>query len=237
MQREVTPLLDMAAFGSPSISFPLSIDSNSLERNTAGSDPREEEDKQVFHLDPERRQVSYYGPTSQNYHSSPCADRNIQGQHGRIDQSVDMDLDSPHIKRVVMDCFWKSNEVFGRAVDRELFTASQKAGGAAEYYSQALEDVILACGARNSTSAVIRRLGHRYVKRAKARLLMQIESPTIGSILGFMLLSNFDSSMGSHRVGWTYGGKWDPQGSKCIGSLLLMLSRNCFSITGGPGTP
>lgn len=208
-QRQATHLLEMAAFGSPAMSLPLSIDSNALEQNTAGPDPREEEENQVFHLDPERRQVSYYGPTSQNYHSSPCADRNLQGQPCTIDQGVDMDidLDSPHIKRVVMDCFWKSNEVFGRAVDRDLFMTTQKAGDASEYYSKAFEDVILACGARNSASAVIRSLGHRYVKRAKAGLLMRLESPTVGSILGFMLLSHFDSSMGSHRVGWTYGGK------------------------------
>ncbi|KAJ9641713.1 hypothetical protein H2204_002775 [Knufia peltigerae] len=234
--RYATSLMDMAALESPAMPFPLSIDSNTLEyNNTAGRDgpeeeeeEKEEEEKPRFHLDPERRQVSYYGPTSQNYHSSPCADRNIQGQPCTIDplESVDMDidLDSPHIKRVIMDCFWKSNEVFGRAVDRDLFMASQKTGDASEYYSKALEDVILACGARNSTSAVIRSLGHRYVKRAKAGLLMQLESPTVGSILGFMLLSNFDSSMGSHRVGWTYGG---------IGFLLLVdlgLHEDCSDL-------
>lgn len=187
--------------------FPLSINSAALEPTTE-ADPQAEEEKPLFHLDPERRQVSYYGPTSQNYHSSPCADRTFQREDGTIDNpSTGIDLDSPHIKRVILDCFWKSNEVFGRAVDQELFTAAHKAGEPSEYYSKALEDVMLACGARNSTSAVIRKLGPRYVKRAKAGLLMQLESPTIGSIQGFMLLSNFDSSLGSHRVGWTYGGK------------------------------
>lgn len=145
------------------MSFPLSVDFNAaLEQTTAGADPQEDEEKQLFHLDPERRQVSYYGPTCQNYHSSPCADRNLQGQRCTIDPVVDtgIDLDSPHFKRVVMDCFWKSNKVFGCAVDRDLFMASQTAGEASEYYSKALEDVALACGARNSTSAVIFGLGH-----------------------------------------------------------------------------
>ncbi|OQE01234.1 hypothetical protein PENVUL_c043G06397 [Penicillium vulpinum] len=122
------------------------------------------------------------------------------------DANVSLETDSLHVRRAILDIFWTSNELWSNIVDKEQFLASKVGGQASEYYSPSLEDAMLACGSRNSTSSVIRKAGRIYVNRAKEGLLTQVETLSIAAIQKLLLVSNFEAGDGYHRIGWTYCG-------------------------------
>lgn len=130
-------------------------------------------------------------------------------KEGDCDLEAAPNIDSPRLQKALFDAFWDWNDLklTLNIVDQAMFTMQREVGSASQYHSRFLEDVILACGSRMSSSSVIRQLGKKYAKRAKAGLEQQLESPTISSLQGFLLLSDFESTRGSERVGWTYGGE------------------------------
>jgi hypothetical protein len=148
---------------------------------------------------------SFYGPTSQPFLQFPCAEAEMASPGLDSDADPLMNIDSSYVRKPILDSYWKSNEVWSYVVDRELFTTS-KTMGSTKYYSVALEDAMLACGSRNSTSSAIRKLGRKLVSRAKARLSTELERPTITSIQTCLLVSNFESGAGRSQAGWTYCG-------------------------------
>jgi hypothetical protein len=178
-------------------------------RSTCGSN--EEECPLRFYVDPcQRGLLGFFGPTS-HWHlqlHSATPGRAEEGTDSVNNPEMAIEIDSPHVKRAIMDAFWTSNELWSNIVEKDLFVASEAGEQFSEYYSPALQDAMLACGSRNSTSSAIRRVGRIYADRAKEGLLSRVEDPKIASIQGLLLVSNFEAGNGRYRIGWTYCGKF-----------------------------
>lgn len=161
-----------------------------------------------FHAESDQAQLGFYGPTSQCYLQYRCSGPDLDDQDG--DSSLALlriDADAPSARKTILESYWRSNELWSSIVDRGFFTASKTAGHSPQYYSQGLEDAMLACGSRNSTSSAIRRVGREYLRRAKQSLYTEIERPTIASLQGCLLVSNYEAGMGQNRIGWIFMGK------------------------------
>ena len=76
-----------------------------------------------------------------------------------------------------------------------------------EYYSSFLENALLSCATRMSTSEGVRALGARYAARAKAEIAQELEYSNIATLQGFLLLSDFEATRGRDRLGYMYCGK------------------------------
>lgn len=153
------------------------------------------------------RQPGFYGTTSQYHVQLQCADIDLGFTEKDLEAELTIDIDSPHVQKTMLDSFWKSDQLWSNVVNKDLFMTHRAIGGSSKYYSISLEDAMLACGSRNSTSNTIRQIGRKFLDRARQGLLKQLESPTISTIQGFLLLSNFEAGIGRNRVGWTYCGK------------------------------
>jgi hypothetical protein len=171
-------------------------------------------------------QPGFYGITSQYHVQLQCADIDLGFSEKDLEAELTIDIDSPHVQKTILDSFWKSDQLWSNVVNKDLFMTHRAMGGSSEYYSISLEDAMLACGSRNSTSNTIRQIGRRFLDRAKQGLLKQLESPTISTIQGFLLLSNFEAGIGRNRVGWTYCGKDE---IRLHNLLLLIVHRNSNS--------
>lgn len=161
-----------------------------------------------FYAESDQAQLGFYGPTSQCYLQYHCSGPEVDDQDG--DSSLALlriDADAPSARKTILESYWRSNELWSSIVDRDFFTASKAAGHSPQYYSQGLEDAMLACGSRNSTSSAIRRVGREYLRRAKRSLYTEIERPTIASLQGCLLVSNYEAGMGQNRIGWIFMGK------------------------------
>lgn len=165
----------------------------------------------LFHAESDRAQLGFYGPTSQCYLQYPCHGPDLDDLE--IDPSppppllLKIDADSPSARKAVLESYWKSNELWSSIVDRCFFIAHKAAGHASQYYSQGLEDAMLACGSRNSTSSAIRKVGREYLRRAKMNLQIEIENPTVAALQGCLLVSNYEAGTGQNRIGWMFMGK------------------------------
>ncbi|KAJ9627369.1 hypothetical protein H2204_009780 [Knufia peltigerae] len=164
----------------------------------------------LFHAESDRAQLGFYGPTSQCYLQYPCHGPDLDDLE--IDPSppppllLKIDADSPSARKAVLESYWKSNELWSSIVDRCFFIAHKAAGHASQYYSQGLEDAMLACGSRNSTSSAIRKVGREYLRRAKMNLQIEIENPTVAALQGCLLVSNYEAGTGQNRIGWMFMG-------------------------------
>lgn len=180
-------------------------------RDRSTYESNEEECRPRFYADPRQPGLpGFFGPTSQwhlQFHSATPEPAEEEGTDSANNPEMAIEIDSPAVKRAIMDSFWTSNELWSNIVEKDLFMASEADGQFSEYYSPALQDAMLACGSRNSTSNAIRRVGRIYVDRAKEGLLSRVEAPSIASIQGLLLVSNFEAGNGRHRIGWTYCGK------------------------------
>jgi hypothetical protein len=198
------PLTPSTTMVLPDLEAPCNRDRSMCESN-------EEECRPRFYFDPRQRGLPcFFGPTSQwhlQFHSA-TPEPAEEGIDSANSPEMAIEIDSPHVKRAIMESFWTSNELWSNIVEKDLFMASEADGQFSEYYSPALQDAMLACGSRNSTSNAIRRVGRIYVDRAKEGLLSRVEAPNIASLQGLLLVSNFESGNGRHRIGWTYCGKF-----------------------------
>lgn len=161
-----------------------------------------------FHAESDLAQLSFYGPTSQCYLQYQCSGPELDDQDSDSSPPLlRVDADAPSVRKAILESFWRSSELWSSIVDRDFFVASKAAGHSSQYYSQGLEDSMLACGSRNSTSSAIRMVGREYLNRAKRSLQTEIESPTIASLQGCLLVSNYEAGVGQNRIGWMFMGK------------------------------
>lgn len=75
-----------------------------------------------------------------------------------------------------------------------------------QYYSEFLENSILACATRMSTSPGIRTLGPRYADQASSQITQELQKPNVATLQGFLLLSDFEATRGRDRLGYIYSG-------------------------------
>lgn len=148
---------------------------------------------------------AYFGPACPLHVSSPseCRSPGIAKQR----PGVHIDMDSPRLKLVLIDSYCRFQRCTVDLVHRDNFLSHREAGIRSQYYSAFLENSILACAARLSTSSAIRALSSSYARRAKADLVAELEDPKIATLQAMLLLSDYEMSEGRDRVGWIYCGR------------------------------
>lgn len=179
--------------------------------DSAALTPPEDEPVHPWEADWAGGQLRFYGPTTRAHTQLPPGDPLQADTEYELEEALGTtNLDSPQLQKILFNAFWTWNDLSltVNIVDKDLFNAHRALEEASsQYYSDFLQDSILACSSRMSTSGVIRRLGQRYADRAKGSLISHLESPTIATFQGLLLLSDFESTNGRERVGWTYAGR------------------------------
>lgn len=152
-------------------------------------------------------EVHYYGPTTQLHLKSPSANKVPPQPASKFDPDFVVDMDSNQLRRLLLQTCWAYYSWSVPVVDEELFTSHRKLGVRSQYYSTFLENCLLACATRISTSLGVRKLGRAYANRAKQDIVFELEHPTLASLAGFLLLSDFEATNAQDRAGWIYCGK------------------------------
>ncbi|KAL1888138.1 hypothetical protein Sste5346_009748 [Sporothrix stenoceras] len=122
---------------------------------------------------------------------------------------IDLDINSPHLRDTLLQLFFKYQVLWVTVVDKEAFFSHQALQANSGYgnppsrwYSKFLESTMLACGARLSTSKAVRALGIKYCDWAKTEMVRAMSEPTPANLQGFLLLSEFEVTLGNNRLGW-----------------------------------
>lgn len=189
------PAMANAQFRPPSL-----LHSSSNGRMTPSSDT----DPSRVDLDEADGQPRSYGPTSQPYiqrHSVPV------DTGDSVPDDRGLNIDSIPLRASLFNTYWKIQPHSIVIVDESFFVQGRDTGRRSEYYSEFLEDAILACATRLSTSDGVRALGPRYVDRAKAVIAQELERPNTATLQGFLLLSDFEATRGRDRLGYLYSGR------------------------------
>ncbi|KAF7554733.1 hypothetical protein G7Z17_g2712 [Cylindrodendrum hubeiense] len=102
-------------------------------------------------------QVRYYGPTTQ-LHIQSYSDRSTSiSTTNDILSTSDfiVDMDGPQLREILMNSCWSYYSRSVRVVDPQLFMAHRAVGKRSQYYSRFLEEALLACATRISTSQAV----------------------------------------------------------------------------------
>lgn len=153
-------------------------------------------------------QIRYYGPTTQLHIQSPPESRSTSSLNFGLESDFVVNMDSPQLRRVLLKSCWPYYSWSVQVVDEKVFMAHRAVGKRSQYYSSFLEHCLLACATRISTSQGVRKLGRAYAERAKQDIVFELEQPTLASLGGFLLLSDFEATMARDRAGWMYCGKY-----------------------------
>ncbi|KAK3652919.1 hypothetical protein LTR56_004867 [Elasticomyces elasticus] len=154
------------------------------------------------------------GPTPQ-YHARSSGmtqpyHRHQHLHHGQpyttIDESNDVEIavgtNTAHLKRKLLQSFFRYQPLWVTAVDEELFWEYREGRVSSMWYSDFLEASMLACAARLSSSSAVRSLGQQYSTQAKAEITRALENPSAASLQGFLMLSEYEVSQGRDSMGW-----------------------------------
>ncbi|KAF5010041.1 hypothetical protein FDECE_3759 [Fusarium decemcellulare] len=158
---------------------------------------------------PRGRSPSFYGATSHPHVVSPGDESESLATGGDDADGVNIDLDptSTHLRDHLFQSFFKYQTLWVDVVDKKTFLAHQANGDDSRWYSRFLENAILACGTRLSTSKSVRALGAMFCAKAKEQILAAMSEPTPANLQGFMLLSEYEVTKGNNRLGWMFCGK------------------------------
>lgn len=159
------------------------------------------------------RSPSFYGATSHPHVTSPGGGSDVSRSEAFDFVGIDLDPSSPHLQRQLLESFFKYQTLWVDVVDKEMFLLHQGSGQESRWWSEFLENVMLACGTRLSTSQTIRALGAKYCEKACALALEAMSEPTPANLQGFLLLSEYEVTKGNDRPGWMYCGQSKAQDS------------------------
>lgn len=161
-------------------------------------------------VDDANGQLRYYGPTTQPHIPSPVpsTERALTSCDDEAETGLYINMDSDQLKKWLLDRFWKMQPLSVTVVDQDLFMTQRALGKRTQFHTPFLEDAILACAARVSTSGAVRGLGAKYAERAKAEISAELEQPNMATLQGFLLLSDFEATRAHARTGWTYSGEF-----------------------------
>lgn len=182
---------------------PLSTAGSAQTDNGRLTPPGSEKETSRLDVDQDRGQVRFYGPTSNHHVHS----REIQVDSDPVRPGDEIEIDSPTVRRLLLEIFWKVQPLSIVLIERYDFERGRMNGARSDYYSEFLENSLLACATRMSTSPDIRSLGSKYAERATALVTTELQDPHIASLIGFLLLSDFESTRGRNRLGYMYCGK------------------------------
>jgi len=162
---------------------------------TASGPPHEHEAEEGF-----------FGPTSELHVSSPSEYLSRSQVPDRHNPAISIDMDSPGLQSSLLRSYWNYQTLSVVVVDAETFLSQRASKSRSQFYSKFLENTILACSARLSTSFAVRALGEEYAKRAKSELITELDGATMATLQGLLLLSDYEMTSARDRVGWIYCG-------------------------------
>ncbi|UPK89188.1 hypothetical protein LCI18_000123 [Fusarium solani-melongenae] len=177
-----------------------------------------------LNMDSTPGQLRYYGSTTQLYVQS-CHTQDVD-MPVNLDSTTGfvVDMESTQLRKSLIDSGWGHFSRFLSVVDEQLFKAHQAIGKRSQYYSRFLEAALLGCATRISTSRTIRSLGRAYVNQAKQDMVLELEQPTIATLQGLLLLSEFEATSARDRSGWIYSGITSPLRAYKISRLANLIS-------------
>ena len=151
-------------------------------------------------------QPSYYGPTSQRYVKDQEPWIAEQTEPKDNDDLMRTRLNAAPGRNFLMQIFFRAQQLSTPVVDEALFAAGRAKGARGQWYSSFLENAILACASRMSTSPSLRQLSAQHAERAKQAVLEEISAPNNATLQGLLLLSDFEATRGRNRLGYMFCG-------------------------------
>ncbi|OAL33981.1 hypothetical protein AYO20_06816 [Fonsecaea nubica] len=146
----------------------------------------------------------YFGPSCQLHVSSPSdVVKSVSGIHA---PGTQIDMDSDRLKTLLFNNYCNFQTLSVTIIHPELFLSHRARGLRSQHYSRFLENSMMACSARLSTSVAVRALGSSYAMRAKSEIVSELEDPNVATLQGMLLLSDYEMTEGRDRVGWMYCG-------------------------------
>ena len=151
---------------------------------------------------------TFFGATSHPHVASPGSDDSRAYSANEEDVvGIDLDPSSPKLRIQLLQSFFKYQTLWVDIVNKETFLLHQANQSGSKWYSKFLENAMLACGSRLSTSKRVRALGPSYHERAKSEALAAMAKPTPANLQAFLLLSEYEVTLGNDRMGWMFCGK------------------------------
>lgn len=117
----------------------------------------------------------FYGPTSQQYIQRRNLLSDSETMIAPSEPVEELNINTGPLRALLFQTFWKLQPNSVIVVEEALFQIGRDAGTRSEYYSAFLENSLLACATRMSTSEGVRRLGPRYADLAKAEIAQELE--------------------------------------------------------------
>ncbi|KAH6871227.1 fungal-specific transcription factor domain-containing protein [Thelonectria olida] len=152
------------------------------------------------------RSPSFYGATSHPHVVSPGEESRLTSFDELDAVGIDIDPTSLHLRDHLFQSFFKYQTLWVDIVNKESFFTHQANGNNSRWYSKFLENAMLACATRLSTSKSVRALGPSYCELAKDDVLRAMSEPTPANLQGFLLLSEYEVTQGNDRPGWMFCG-------------------------------
>lgn len=118
-----------------------------------------------------------------------------------VGKEAALGLDSSQVQKVLLEIAWRYLSLQTGLVHEQYFLSHRDLGVRSQYYSPFLENALLACASRVSTSTSIRNLGKPYIDRAVKDIPMELENPTLSTIQSFLLLADFEATRDRDRLG------------------------------------
>lgn len=170
---------------------------------------------------PQGQSPGFYGVTCHPHVVSPTDDFKSRlacfNDAGTV--NIDLDPNSTHLRDQLFQSFFKYQTLWVEVVNKKIFLTHQASGHDSQWYSEFLENAMLACSTRLSTSKSVRALGAMFCDKAKQQVLGAISEPTPANLQGFMLLSEYEVTQGNNRPGWMFCGKSNLKESQLSCSL------------------
>lgn len=121
---------------------------------------------------------------------------------------IDLDPSSRHLRDSLLREFFKYQILLVELIEEGLLLRHwREDGDESRWHSKFLENIMLACSSRLSTSESVRRLGLNYYELAKEGVSKALYEPSPANLEGFLLLSEYESTTGQSSLGWMYCGK------------------------------
>ncbi|KAK9777141.1 putative Fungal-specific transcription factor domain-containing protein [Seiridium cardinale] len=149
---------------------------------------------------------SFYGATCHPHVLSPGKEASSTSFDDSDVIGIDLDPTSPHLRDQLIQTFFKYQTLWVEVVNKDQFLAHQAHERTSRWFSKFLENAILACGTRLSTSKAVRALGSKYQELARDDVLAAISKPTPANLQGFLVLSEYEVTQGNDRAGWMFCG-------------------------------
>ncbi|KAF2495024.1 hypothetical protein BU16DRAFT_550722 [Lophium mytilinum] len=150
---------------------------------------------------------TFFGATSHPHVTSPGDEAWPASFDDDVDAvGIDLDTTSPRLRDHLLQAYFKYQTLWVDVVNKETFLTHRANGDRPRWYSKFLENAMLACGTRLSTSKAVRALGVKYLAWAKDEVLRAMAEPTPANLQGFLLLSEYEVTQGNDRPGWMFCG-------------------------------